>query len=405
MTMQPSSKKTVFVSGAAGFLGSHCAEQALKLGLRVIAADNFSSGRRENVPEGAEFHEYDLQDLGKNRELLKGVDIVFHAAALPYDNLSLYSPYQITQSVFGLTASLLSAAIHNKVRRFVFCSSMSRYGDQSAPFREDMTPRPVTPYGIAKLAAENLLANLAKVYGFECVIAVFHNVFGPRQAFNDPYRNAVSLIAQRMIQDKPPVVYGDGEQKRRFTPIKDLIPVFAPLFFSEKAAGQTFNIGPAGRGAPRRRSAGNPSAGNPLPLASSGEPNLGGAPRSGLQTAEPHHAEPHHAGAAGETSDDSKGAEDSGLTVNQLTALLNRILGKRLKPLYVKSRPQEVREAFCDNSKARRLLNYRPQTSFEEALRELVASIQEAGPKDFSYSRALEIQSDKIPSAYSKKLF
>ena len=340
----PASKTTLFVSGIAGFLGGFCAEHALRRGLRVVGADNLSSGRRENVPPGAEFHECDLQDLNKGRELLRGADIVFHAAALPYDNLSLYSPYQITQSVFGLTASLLSAAIHNKVRRFVFCSSMSRYGAARAPFRESMAARPVTPYGIAKLSAERLIANLAEVYGFEHVTAVFHNVFGPRQAYNDPYRNAVSLIAARMAQNKPPIIYGDGEQKRSFTPIKDLIPVFEPLFFSEKAPGQTFNIGPSG-------------------------------------------------------------SDSSAVTLNQLTALLNRLLGKSLKPLYVKRRPQEVRAAFCDNSKARRLLNYRPQSSFEEALRELAASIQEAGPKGFSYARPLEIQSDKIPAAYAQKLF
>ena len=276
------SRPYIFISGVGGFLGSHLAEWALNQSYRVIGGDNFSSGIKENVPEGIEFYEYNIQDFEKNKKYLKGVDIVFHAAALPYDNLSIYSPYQITHNTYGITASLLSASIHNNVRRFVFCSSMSRYGNQTSPFKENTTPTPVTPYGIAKLASEKLLINLSEIHDFEYVVCILHNIFGPRQRYEDPYRNAVSIIINRMIQDKSPIVYGDGEQRRCFSPIKDVISVFESLLFSDTVRNQVINVGP----------------------------------------------------------------DKEDITINQLITLLNRLLGKSLKPFYIKRRPQEVKEAF-----------------------------------------------------------
>lgn len=341
ISKQSESCPCIFISGVGGFLGSHLAEWALNQNYRVIGADNFSSGVKENVPEGIELYEYDIQDFEKNKKYLKGVDVVFHAAALPYDNLSIYSPYQITHNTYSVTASILSASIQNNVRRFVFCSSMSRYGNQVSPFKENSIPKPVTPYGIAKLASEKLLINLSEIHGFEYVVCVLHNIFGPRQRYEDPYRNAVSIIINRMIQNKSPIVYGDGEQKRCFSPIKDVISIFDSLLFSEAVKNQVINVGP----------------------------------------------------------------DKEDITINQLIALLNRILGKSLKPFYIKKRPQEVKEAFCDITKARRLLNYNPQTSFEEALREMVSWIQSKGPKSFSYNRQPEIINEKIPESWIKKLF
>lgn len=331
----------LFISGVGGFLGSHLGEWAVSQNYRVIGCDNFSSGLRENVPKGVEFHEYNLADFEKNKKVLKDVDVVFHAAALPYDSLSVCSPYEITHHTYSLTASVLGASVQNHVRRFVFCSSMSRYGNQASPFKEDVSPKPVTPYGLAKLAGEKLVINLAEIYGFEYVICVPHNIFGPRQRYDDPYRNAVSIIINRMLQDKSPIVYGDGEQRRCFSPIKDVVSVFESLLFSKKVKSQVINVGP----------------------------------------------------------------DSSDVTINQLIALLNRIMGKNLKPLYIKSRPQEVKEAFCDIAKARRLLNYNPQTSFEEALKELVSWIKAQGPKRFSYNRDIEILHEKTPEGWIKKLF
>ena len=322
-------------------MGSHLAEWALRQNYHVIGCDDFSLGRRENVPKGVEFYEYDLLDLEKNKKRTKGADAIFHAAAWPYDNFSLYAPCKAAESSFSATASLLSAAAQNNVRRFVFCSSMARYGNSPSPFTEDMPPKPVTPYGIAKTAGESLTQSLAAVHGFEYVICVPHNIFGPRQIYDDPYRNAVSIIINRMLQGKPPLVYGDGEQKRSFSPVRDVILMFEALLFSEKAKGEIINIGP----------------------------------------------------------------DQDFISVNELIAMLNQIMGKNIRPVYVKARPYEIKDANCSAEKSRKLLNYRPITPLKEALEELVAYIDSQGPKDFSYKQAPEIQNSRFPEAYRKKMF
>ena len=321
-------QKFIFISGIAGFLGSHLAEWALSKGYRVAGCDNLSSGRKENVPKGAEFYKYDLHDLEKNKKYTRDADVIFHAAALPYDNLSLFSPYQITDNIYTITSSLLSAAIDNQVKRFVFCSSMSRYGNAPVPFTEDLTPSPITPYGLAKVAGENLIRALSKIYKFEYVICVFHNIFGIRQIYNDPHRNAVSIIINQMLRDRSPLVYGDGGQTRCFSPVRDVIGLFDDLLFAEKTAGEIINIGP------------------------DGEP----------------------------------------VTINQLIEKLNKIMGKNLQPVYVKMRPGEVKKAVCSSDKARKLLNYRPQVFLEQSLEEMVSWIKKRGPKDFSYKQKIEIR-------------
>ena len=334
-------KKFIFISGIAGFLGSHLAEWALSKGYRVAGCDNLSAGRKENVPEGAEFYQYDLHDLKKNKKYTRDVDVIFHAAALPYDNLSLFSPYQITDHIYTITASLLSAAVENNVKRFVYCSSMSRYGNAPNPFTEDLTPTPVTPYGLAKVAGEHLIRSLSEVHKFEYVICVFHNIFGIRQIYNDPHRNAVSIIINQMLQDRSPLVYGDGEQTRGFSPVKDVLGLFEGLLFSEKTNGEIINIGPDG-----------------------------------------------------ET-----------VTINRLIEKLNKIMGKSLQPVYVKVRPGEVKEAVCSSDKARKLLNYCPQVSLEQSLEEMVAWIKDQGPKEFSYNQKIEINNQYTPAVWTRKIF
>ena len=317
----------VFVTGVAGFLGSHLAEWAVSQGHEVSGCDNLSLGRKNNIPDGVKFYEYDILDLEKNKKYLSGADVVFHAAARPYDNFSLYSPFQSARDVFSGTASVLSASIFNKVKRFVYCSSMSRYGNNKSPFVEKMTAQPLTPYGVAKAAGENLVIRLSEVHHFEYVICIPHNIFGPRQVYNDPYRNAVSLIANQMLQDRSPIVYGNGEQKRAFSPIQDLIPLFPEILFGKKAKNQLINIGP----------------------------------------------------------------DEEALSLNELVKVLNEIMNKKLKATYKPLRPQEVKKALCCADKARQLLNYKKVISLKQALEELVHWIEEQGPTLFSYHQKPEI--------------
>ena len=335
-----SSAPRIFISGAAGFLGSHLADRLLERGCHVMGCDNFSLGRRENIPKDVEFYEYDVLDLEENKKRTKGADAVFHAAAWPYDNFSLHAPFKAAEQNFSATASFLSAAIQNNVRRFVFCSSMARYGNSPSPFSEDMPPRPVTPYGVSKAAGESLVQSMAQAHGFEHVIAIPHNIFGPRQVYHDPFRNAVSIIINRMLRDKPPVIFGDGEQKRSFSPVQDAALLLEECLFSERAAGEVINIGPD-------------------------HENL--------------------------------------ISLNELAAMLNQIMGKSLDPAHAPARCGEVRLASCSAEKSRRLFGRRPLKPLREALEELAAYIEAQGPKDFCYGRQPEIQSRIFPEVYKSQ--
>ena len=331
----------IFITGVAGFLGSHIAKWALSEGHEVLGADNLSLGHKENIPSGVQFYEYDLLNLDKNKECIKNVDITVHSAAYPYDNFSLFAPFKVLQNTFSITSSVLSASLFNQVKRFVYFSSMSRYGNQAPPFKEDMKPKPLTPYALAKAAGEDLIKTMACVHDFEYVICIPHNIFGPQQVYNDPYRNAVSMIINQMLSDKAPLIYGDGNQTRAFTPIQDLIPLFPEILFGPAVKNQSLNIGP----------------------------------------------------------------DDELISLNDLVQLLNQIMGKKIKPKYKKLRKQEVLFAFCSAEKSRRLMNYKKRISLEQALKDLVHSIDKQGPSGFSYHQEPEFKSEIFPESWKNKAF
>lgn len=240
---QKQDKKTVFVTGVAGFLGSHLADAFLEAGYTVKGCDNMLGGYMDNVPEGVEFYKMDLTDFDEVLKITKGVDLIYHCAATAYEGLSVFSPRLVSKHVFDASVSVMSAAVANNVKRFIFCSSMARYGAQKVPFTEDMPPKPIDPYGICKASAELMLKNLAEVHGMEYVIAVPHNIIGPRQKYNDPYRNVVSIMINRMLQGKQPIIYGDGEQMRCFSFVMENV---GPLFALAEApvSGEIINFGP-----------------------------------------------------------------------------------------------------------------------------------------------------------------
>ena len=144
----------IFISGIAGFLGSHLADQFISDGHEVVGCDSLIGGELDNVPEKAEFYQYDCCFRNSMLKITKGCDLVYHTAATAYEGLSVFSPHLITQNIVTGSVSLFSAAIENKVKRIVYCSSMARYGTNKVPFKEDYTPAPQDPYGIAKVAAE-----------------------------------------------------------------------------------------------------------------------------------------------------------------------------------------------------------------------------------------------------------
>lgn len=331
----------VFITGIAGFLGSHLADAFLADGHEVSGCDNLLGGYKDNVPSGAKFFQYDCGDWKLMQEATKNIDIVYHCAATAYEGLSVFSPNMICQNVYQNSIALISAAIANKVKRFIFCSSMARYGAQKVPFTEDMIPMPEDPYGIAKYAAELTLEKLAKVHGIEYVIAVPHNIIGPRQKYDDPFRNVASIMINLMLQNKQPIIYGDGEQKRCFSFVQDCISSLKKMAFENNVVGEIINIGP----------------------------------------------------------------DEEFVSINQLFEIIARLLDFQKKPIYMSSRPCEVKLASCSAAKARKLLGYKTQFTLEQGLKEMIKNIEIKGVKPFEYHIDLEIINEKTPKTWSEKLF
>jgi len=233
----------IFVSGVAGFLGSHLADALLARGHEVIGCDNYIGGEFENIPKGVVFHIADCNDLDRMREIVKGCEIVYHCAATPYEGLSVFSPHTITQGIVTASTGMFSAAISRGVRRVITLSSMARYGTNDVPFVESMEPRPQDPYGIGKVCVEQMLANLASLHDFEHVICVPHNIIGPRQRHTDPFRNVASIFIHRMLLGKQPIIYGDGAQMRCFSFVDDVVDPLVAMAIAD-VDGEVINVGP-----------------------------------------------------------------------------------------------------------------------------------------------------------------
>lgn len=177
-------------------------------GHQVVGVDNLIGGELDNVPSKVEFHQFDCNDFDHILKISKECDIYYHCAATAYEGLSIFSPHFVTQNIVSASVAVFSAAIANRAKRIDFCSSMARYGALHPPFTEEQEPKPQDPYGIGKLAAENILRNLCFTHGVEHVIAVPHNTIGPRQKWDDPFRNVASIMINLMLQGRQPIIYG-----------------------------------------------------------------------------------------------------------------------------------------------------------------------------------------------------
>lgn len=237
----------VLVSGNAGLIGSHLVDHLLEWGHSVWGMDNLSTGSEENIqPEiRRNFYKVDLRkrDMVNLIMRIARPEVVFHLAAFAHEGLSQFCPNLILENNLNASMNLLVASIRQGVKRFVFTSSMSVYGDQKPPFHEIHQKMPVDIYGITKASFEDSLKVMSQVYGFEYNIVRPHNVIGPRQALHDPYRNVVGIFMNRLLQDKPFYIYGDGEQRRAFSFVKDFIPSLAKCGFDSKIVGEVYNVG------------------------------------------------------------------------------------------------------------------------------------------------------------------
>lgn len=333
-------KKRIFITGVAGFLGSHLAQTFIDQGYTVLGIDNLSGGYERNIPADTEFRNVDCNDVAAYQDMLRDVEVVYHCAALAYEGLSVFSPHLVNRNIVTATTGVLSASIANGVKRFVFCSSMARYGENVPPFTEDMVPNPIDPYGIAKYASELLVRNLCQVHEVEFNIAVPHNIIGPKQNFTDPYRNVASIFINRMLRGKQPIIYGDGKQKRCFSYVDDCIGSLVKLGTDPNVKNEVFNIGP----------------------------------------------------------------DEEVITILELAQTIAELLDFSLDPIFVPGRPQEVKFATCSSDKARAQLGYRTQYSLREGLKKMIEYIQDMGPREFDYNHVIEIVSPKTPITWLERL-
>ena len=332
-------KYKILVTGVAGFLGSHLSEQLANLGHEVIGIDSMIGGYKDNIPNNIKFHHIDCCDFQKVKTIMSKIDIVYHCAATAHEGLSVFSPYEITKNNYLASVSIFSAAINQKVKRIIFCSSMARYGEQQTPFLESMKSLPVDPYAISKVAAEDVLINLCELNNIEWVIAVPHNIIGPRQKYDDPFRNVVSIMINRMLQGKAPIIYGNGEQKRCFSYIDDCLKCLIPMVDQKDLNKQIINIGP----------------------------------------------------------------DEEFVTINKIAEICSNLTGTNLPPIYKPGRPREVKYATCSADKARKLLNYKTSISLNDGIQKTFEYIKNRGIKPFDYNIEIEINNELTPKTWVQK--
>jgi len=306
------------VTGIAGFIGSSLARALLARGDRVRGIDNFSTGKRENLEEMLEeidFRDANLADLDGLHAACRGVDYIFHQAAIPSVPKSVLDPLASNRANVDATVHLLVAARDAKVKRVVYAASSSAYGDTpTLPKHEGMPPNPVSPYAVAKLAGEYYMTAFYRCYGLETVSLRYFNIFGPRQDPTSPYSGVLAKFITQMLEGEQPTIFGDGTQSRDFTYIDNA--VHANLLAAEApasdVAGQVFNV------------------------------------------------------ATGERAD-----------LNQTFELLKKITSYGGDAGYGPERAGDVKHSLADLSRAEKHLGYRPQVRFEEGLRRTVAWYRE----------------------------
>ena len=332
----------IFITGIAGFLGANLAEYYLSKKHKVSGCDNLIGGTLDNIDVNKiNFFKADCENLDEMTKIVKDVDVVVHTAAYPHEGLSSFSPYLICKSNYIGSISVFTAAIQNNVKRVVFCSSMARYGDVETPFFEEQKVRPVDPYGVSKLAAENTLKILADTHDIEYNIAVPHNIIGPKQKYDDPYRNVVSIMTNLILQNRRPIIYGDGEQTRSFSDIDDCIFCLDKLITDKNINKETFNIGP----------------------------------------------------------------DEEKITINELYKILSNKLKYNEPAVHVLDRPNEVKHAICSANKARKYLGYKTSVTLDDSIQKVIDFIKSKGAKKFTYNYRLEINNDKTPETWKKKVF
>ena len=300
------------VTGGAGFIGSHITERLLADGHTVRILDNFSTGKRENIPAaaGVEVIEGDVGDIETVRNAMQDMNYVFHEAAIASVPETVGNPLASERINYRGTLNILESARHAGVKRVVFACSAAVYGDlPELPKREGMPLKPLSPYAVDKLASEHACKVYTHLYGLEAVALRYFNVFGPRQDPSSPYSGVISIFSDCLRQGKQPTIYGDGEQTRDFVFVSDVVEANIRAAASATSPGSAINI------------------------------------------------------ATGNT-----------LSINDLLRTICHIQGQPFAPRYLPGRQGDIRHSRADISLARELLEWEPVVEFETGLRELFSS-------------------------------
>ena len=308
---------TAFVTGGAGFMGSHIVDELIESGHDVLVLDDLSGGFKENVSPRATFVQGSITDKDLVDRLFADnkIEYVYHLAAYAAEGLSHFiKRFNYTNNLIG-SVNLINASINYGVKCFVYTSSIAVYGTNRLPMHEDLIPLPEDSYGIAKYSVEKELEVSHHMFGLDYVIFRPHNVYGERQNIGDKYRNVIGIFMNQIMQEKPLTIFGDGEQSRAFTYIKDISPIIAKAPFVPNAINNIFNIG-----------------------------------------------------------------ADTAYTVNVLTESVMQAMGKKVNIKRLQER-LEVKHAYADHSKVKRVFQYEPRYTLESGLSKMAIWAKQVGSR------------------------
>ena len=303
------------VTGGAGFIGSHLVRHLVQDGAVVRVVDNLSTGdaaRLQDVYSSIEFIEEDLSEGRVCNDVVKGVDYVFHQAAIPSVQRSVRDPIATNRANVTATLNLLESTRAAKVRRVVYAASSSAYGNtEILPKTETMSPKPMSPYALQKVVGESYCRLYYDLYGLQTVCLRYFNVFGPSQDPSSEYSAVIPKFVSALLAGQPITIYGDGQQSRDFTYIENIIDANLAAMRADDAPGKIFNVGCGER-----------------------------------------------------------------VSLNTLIKLLENILSVNATVNHTKSRPGDVLHSLADITLARQLLDYRPKVLIEEGLKRTVQAMR-----------------------------